>query len=146
MAKFHQGEAVFSLDNTSDSLTDFSASVQSVSVNISRDASQDAALNGDWKNGFVGARMVTGSIVAYTDSDTSSAYEALAERLWDTNDDASITMQIDQPDGTAGSIRLTGEIQIISGDETRDRNGGGPATASFNFQSDGAWTKSVISV
>lgn len=145
MAKFHQGECVVSYDNTSDVLTDFSGSTKVVSANITRDAGQEATLGADWKDGYLGARMVQGTIEVYVDSDTASGYAALDGRMWDTTAGDELTLQIDRPDSTNGSIRHSGEIQLTGRDETSDRNGGAGATATFNWQSSGTWTRAVIS-
>lgn len=142
MAKFHQGEAVISYDDSADSLTDYSTGTKVVSVNLARDAGQEASIGAEWKDGFLGARGLTGSIEVYRGT---TAYAALAYRLEDTAAGDTITLQIDRPDSSNGSDRFSGEIQITTSDESMDRNGTAGATVTFNFQSSGAWTKSTIS-
>lgn len=142
MAKFHQGEAVVSFDDSADALTDYSSGVKVASFNLARDAGQEAHIGADWKDGFLGARGVTGSLEVY---DGTTAHTALMYRLSDTSAGDAITLQIDAPDSSNGSDRHSGEVQIISADSSFDRNGTNGKTTTFNWQSSGTWTKSTIS-
>lgn len=145
MAKWNAGEAVVSIDNTSDALTDFSSDIVSVTLNETADSSQQGTLGERAKRGFVGKIAGSGSIVVQKDTDTSRAYYNLTQRLRNaTYYGAAITMQIDEPDGTTGSLRYTGEVKITGVNSTKSGDSGDAPTAEFQFITDGNWTESVI--
>lgn len=146
MAKWNAGECVVSFDNTSDSLTNYSTDVVSITFNESADSSQQGTLGEQYKRGFVGKLAGSGTIVVQKDTTTSAAYYTLSERLRNaTHYGVAFTLQIDEPDGSNGSLRYTGEIKLTGSNSTKSGDTGDAPTAEFSFITDGAWASSVIS-
>jgi hypothetical protein len=145
MAIFNQHSAVVSLDDTSGSLTDYSSSIISVTVQASGDNAQYGVLGDITKKTSVGKFAITGQIVTEVDTSATSAYYMLSERVYNsTYFGEDVTIQIDKPDGTNGSLRLTGEIKILGVEESTE-DGGDVARATFDYAFNGGFTRSVIS-
>ena len=146
MARFAASEAIFSVDLPGGALTAFHDGATSVTWNLARDNSTHGTLGTNHiKKAYSGKAAVTGQIVCQKDTTPASLYQTLEQYMTDaTYRDTPFSMRVEAPDGATGSDRYDMEIILTAQDESADADSGDAATATFSFNVDATYAKTVI--
>ena len=147
MAKFNQGDAVFSFDNAADALQDVSADIQSVTIDLTVNGNLFHTLGSDWAEASEGNKQATVTINFY-DNTTATTFAGYlrAWALQTSTKGGARSLRIQTPDGTAGSLQYDMEVKLGGSLQLANLSAGGgdPHALSVTLNVDGEITDTVI--
>lgn len=148
MAGIAMHQASVSVDATvgATALTDISAGVVGVTLNINRNVGTHHTIGNDWAQRTVGGKDGNGTIRVRVEKETATAYDYLVNSVMDDDEDDRRTLEIYTPDTTSGSLKYSGEA--VFGNVTNAVNatgGSGEAqVADVPFSFDGTVTLAAV--
>lgn len=147
MTTFPSHDAIFKFDNELDTLVDVSDSITSLTLDMTVNGGQFHTLGSRWANSLEGGIM--GTVTVNYINDTSSTSFAGLVRSWllhQTNKAGVRSLQIQQPDGSAGSTQY--DLEVYAGGSAQLVNAtagsGDPQSLSITLNISGAVTETTI--
>ncbi len=145
MAAIPMHKAVLKIDATpaATTLTDMSSGVRTLTLNMTKNASQFHTIGTAAPDAVEGGYMWSVDMGVLVDISATSPYKYLADAVLTTGE---YTVEVYTPDASTGSIKYAGEAIIQNGNSavSGDGGSGNPMVASFNALGAGALAKSVV--
>jgi len=135
-------DAVIKIDNLSGVLTDYSGSSNEVSIDFNNDIGAYKTFGTKWKGRIPCGKDAKIKIKIVASKDTA---EALKNTLdWFFNTSNSRSFQVDAPDSTTGSDRLSAEVVLESFSIPLPADSADPVMCEINLLPNGAVTWATI--
>lgn len=141
-------QAVVKLDVTvgATALTDISAGIIGVSLNVNRNVGTHHTIGNDWGQVTVGGKVGSGTIRVRVEAEEDTAYDVLSSSVINDDESDRRTLEIYTPDAGSGSLKYSGEAVFGNISNAVNATGGSGdaqvADVAFNF--DGTVTKAAV--